>query len=76
VDEPHRRHDWNPATSRPGEIYTVEGRIAGAGAFARGLANADARARAHRRAAVRFALGWVIAGGITAFVAAMLLMLL
>jgi hypothetical protein len=76
VDEPHRRHDWNPATSQPGEIYTVEGRIASAGAFARGLANPDARAKAYRRSAVRFAVGWAVAGAIIAFVAAMLLMVL
>lgn len=76
VDEPHHRHDWNPATSRPGEIYTIEGRIASAGAFAKGLANRDARAKAYRRAAIRFAAGWVVAGGIIAFVAAMLLKLL
>jgi hypothetical protein len=76
VDEPHRRHDWNPATRRPGEIYTVEGRIASAGEFARGLANPDRRARAYRRSALRFAAGWLVAGAIIAFVAAMLLMLL
>jgi hypothetical protein len=76
MDEPHQRPDWNPATSQPGEIYTVEGRIASAGAFTRGLMNDDPRARAYRRSAMVTALGWLAAGGIVLFVAFMLFALL
>lgn len=70
------RPEWSPASSRPGEVFTVEGRIAGMGALARGLANDDARARAYRRSALQFALGWLIAGGLVMFVVAMLFALL
>jgi hypothetical protein len=76
VDEPHHRHDWNQATSQPGESFTIEGQIASAGAFARGLADPDARTRAYRRAALRVALGWVAAAAIVGFVAFMLTTLL
>jgi hypothetical protein len=76
MDEPHQRPDWNPATSNPGEIYTAEGQIASAGAFARGWTNHDPRARAYRRSAMVTALGLLAAGGIVVFVALMLLMLL
>jgi hypothetical protein len=76
MDEPHHRPDWNPATSEPGEIYTVEGRIASTGAFARGFTNNDPRARAYRRSAMLFALGWLAAGAIVVFVAIMLMILM
>jgi hypothetical protein len=76
MDEGDERRAWNPATSRPGEMFTIEGRIAGMGAFARGLADDDARVRAYRRSALRFALGWLIAGGLVMFVVAMLFVLL
>ncbi len=76
MDEPQHRPDWNPAVSQPGEIFTVEGQIASAGAFARGLAARDARTRAYRREALRVALGWVTAGAILAFVAIVLTTLL
>jgi hypothetical protein len=71
MDEGDERPEWSPASSRPGEMFTVEGRIAGMGAFARGVANDDARARAYRRSALQFALGWLIAGGLVMFVVAM-----
>jgi hypothetical protein len=57
-------------------MYTVEGRIAGAGAFARGLTNKDPRAKAYRRGAAVTALGWLAAAVIVAFVAFMLTVLL
>ena len=41
--------EWNPATSNPGEIFTPEGQIKQAGAFARGLKNDDPRLRPYRR---------------------------
>jgi len=76
VEAPHHRRDWNPATSKPGEIYTVEGRIASAGAFARGLTDRDPRTRAYRRSAARYALGWLTAAVLVLFVAFMLFVLL
>jgi hypothetical protein len=76
MDEGEERRDWSPASSRPGEIYTVEGQIGSAGAFARGFSNRDPRARAYRRSAMQFALGWLIAGGLVMFVVAMLFVLL
>ena len=45
-DEPA---DWQPATSRPGEVFTPEGQIAGVGAFARGLKNRRRRSSRSRR---------------------------
>jgi hypothetical protein len=41
--------DWQPATSRPGELYTYEGQVRSAGAFARGMTNHDPRLRRYRR---------------------------
>lgn len=43
--EPNDELDWQPATSRPGELFTVEGRIRATGAAARNLANDDPRLR-------------------------------
>ena len=51
---------WTPATSRPGELYTVEGRIRATGAFARGLRNRDPRGTAYRRSMRRMALGFLL----------------
>lgn len=51
--DPQHKPDWNPATSHPGETLTAEGRIAAAGAFARGFRNSHPRAVAQRRAALR-----------------------
>lgn len=54
----HDTHDddWQPATSKPGELYTVEGRIRSAGAFWRGLTRGDSRNSAYRRSMMRTAL--------------------
>jgi len=54
-------NDWSPATSEPGELYTVEGRIRMTGAFARGLKYRDPRGRAYRRSMQRTALLFVAA---------------
>jgi hypothetical protein len=51
--------DWQPATSRPGEMFTPEGRIRGAGVFARGIKNRDPRLRAYRRSMFGVALVFV-----------------
>jgi hypothetical protein len=55
---------WQPTTSRPGEIFTVEGQIASTGAFARGLKNWAERGRSSRssskRPVVIVALGVVV----------------
>ena len=40
---------WQPNEAEPGELYTPEGQIKAAGAFARGLVHADPRGRAYRR---------------------------
>lgn len=42
--------DWSAATSRPGEIYTVEGRIRATGTFWRNAKRGDPRLRPYRRA--------------------------
>jgi len=47
--------DWQPATSKPGELYTPEGQIRAAGAFARGLVRGDTRNSAYRRSMMRSA---------------------
>ncbi len=41
--------EWTPAFSEPGEIFTPEGQIKQAGAFARGLTNQDPRLKPYRR---------------------------
>ena len=49
-DEPaNNLPDWQPATSRPGEVFTPEGQIAGMGVFARGLKNRRRRSSRSRR---------------------------
>jgi hypothetical protein len=69
MEEPDRRPDWNPAMSQPGEVFTVEGRIAATGALARGLANRDPRARRGRRTVVRLFLAVCVLAMITPLVA-------
>jgi hypothetical protein len=41
--------EWQPATSRPGEIYTVEGRIRQVGHLARSWKRKEPRLRGYRR---------------------------
>jgi hypothetical protein len=48
--------DWQPATSKPGEVFTPEGQIKMAGAAARGLMNNNPRARKYQRSMMRPAL--------------------
>jgi hypothetical protein len=62
-NRPSRRAEdsWQPATSRPGELYTVEGQIRSWGAFARGLRNRDPRLRKYRATMMR---GFFLAVGI------------
>jgi hypothetical protein len=60
--------EWTPATSKPGELYTVEGQIESIGAFARGLTNDDPRGATYRKGMVRHAL-MIIGGGIALVVA-------
>ena len=61
--EPSDENDWSPATSRPGEIFTVEGQIRATGTLARGLKNRDPRGRAYRRSMQRVAL-WCVASAV------------
>lgn len=74
--EPSDPNDWQPATSRPGELFTIEGRIRATGAFARGARNKDPRLRDYRRSMWRAALyitGLAIAAGIVVGVLASVL---
>ena len=48
--------DWQPATSRPGELYTPEGQIRSTRNFAAGLFSRDPRRKALRRSMQRTAL--------------------
>jgi hypothetical protein len=54
--------EWQPATSKPGELYTPEGQIASYGAAARGLVDKDPRRAAYKRQMLRTGL-LVAAGG-------------
>jgi hypothetical protein len=54
---------WTPATSEPGELYTIEGRIRSVGAFARGLTNRNPRGKRYRSEMQRTGL-WVGLGAI------------
>jgi hypothetical protein len=51
--------DWQPATSRPGEIYTVEGRIRQVGHLARSWKRKEPRLRGYRREMRRVGLAIV-----------------
>ena len=48
--------DWQPATSQPGELYTVEGQIRSARNFAEGLVTKDPRRKRYQRSMQRTAL--------------------
>ena len=48
--------DWQPATSRPGELYTPEGQIRSTRNFASGLFSKDPRRKALRRSMQRTSL--------------------
>jgi hypothetical protein len=50
---------WQPNEAKPGEMYTPEGRIKAAGAFARGLKNTDPRTKRYRRQMQRTGLLFV-----------------
>jgi hypothetical protein len=69
-DEPGS--DWQPATSQPGEIFTVEGKIGAAGALARGLKGRDRRGREYRRSMMRVA-GAVLGVGVAVALIAVVL---
>ena len=47
---------WQPATSRPGELYTPEGQIRSTRNFVQGLTSKDPRQKAYRRPMQRAAL--------------------
>ena len=55
--------DWQPATSRPGELYTPEGQIRSTRSFASGLFSKDPRRKALRRSSLRTA-GFILAIGL------------
>ena len=68
----HPVTDWQPATSEPGELFTIEGRIRAVGAFGRGLHNRDPRLVPYRRSMMRVAAVVLAIGGTVALIAALL----
>jgi hypothetical protein len=46
-------HEWQPATSRPGELYTVEGEARARWSFLSGLRYPNPRSAAYRRQMLR-----------------------
>jgi hypothetical protein len=48
--------DWQPATSRPGELYTAEGQSRARWAFLSGLRRRDPRQRPYRSSMYRVGL--------------------
>ena len=75
IDDPDAQHatEWQPATSRPGEIYTVEGQIAATGAFARGLKGRYRHASKSHRSTLRRGVVIVSLGAIVVLAAALIL---
>src|SRR5262245_23887216 len=65
--------DWQPATSEPGELFTIEGRIRAAGAFGRGLHNRDSRLKAYRRSMMRVGAVIIVSGCALALLLAIVL---
>lgn len=74
-DDPDRQeaNEWQPATSQPGELYTVEGQIASAGAFARGLKNRARRSSISRPSVLRPAAIVLALGAIVVLAAILML---
>jgi hypothetical protein len=64
----NEQEDWQPNWAKPGEMYTPEGRIKAAGAFARGLKNTDPRTKRYRRQMQRTGL-LIIAAAVAVIVA-------
>lgn len=64
--------DWQPATSRPGELYTPEGQIKSTRSFASGLFSRDPRRKALRRSSLRTSLS-ILAIGVAAVALVVLL---
>jgi hypothetical protein len=62
---------WQPATSDPGELYTIEGQIRGVGAFASGLKSRAGRSR-HKRPMARVAAVVLVLGALVVFVLALI----
>lgn len=54
--EPSDPENWQPAVSRPGEIYTVEGESRARWAMLKGLKNRDPRFVACRNSMIRTGL--------------------
>jgi hypothetical protein len=48
--------DWQPATSKPGELFTVEGQSRQAWSFLSGLKRRDRRLQPYRRSMLRSSL--------------------
>lgn len=58
--EPSDPDDWSPATSRPGEIFTIEGESRARWAAMRNIKNRDPRFVTYRNSMIR--TGLTIAG--------------
>ena len=54
--------EWQPGTSKPGEIFTVEGQIKSYGAMTRNFMKKDPRYVAHRRQMMKTGLTILVAG--------------
>jgi hypothetical protein len=59
--EPSDPEDWQPATSRPGELFTIEGQSRARWAMLKGLKNRDPRFVSYRNSMIR--TGATIAAG-------------
>ena len=55
-----RDDDWQPATSEPGELFTVEGQLRASRNYWRNVKSDEPRARKHRRTIAR--QGWWFLG--------------
>jgi hypothetical protein len=56
------QEDWQPATSRPGELYTVEGQSRARWVFLKGLRNRDPHRNRYRSSMYRLGLVFIGVG--------------
>jgi hypothetical protein len=68
--------DWQPATSRPGELYTVEGQSRARWAALKGLRNRDPAPRRYRSSMYRVGLAIIGIGLLAAVLVGMSVALL
>jgi hypothetical protein len=68
--------EWRPATSRPGELYTVEGEARARWAFLGNLRARDARSRVYRREMLSTGLLLIGLAGLVVLAAALVVSLI